>query len=104
MTAGLDLDGLAVAVQPDRQARIVATVAMLRAVCVNGGIFINKHDAVSQLGAAELIGLNAKTLRNWRAPSCKLPEWQRLKGRKIGPRLTYSLEEIAGWYIDNAEN
>jgi hypothetical protein len=57
---------------------------------------------VDQHAAAELVFHSYGRLRIWRTRTCAIPMTQRIIGKKIGPKVLYTLVEIAEWRVRNA--
>lgn len=69
----------------------------LREACQVRGLFVTWDDHVTERIAAELLGREMGTLRNWRS------QHRPLKFRKLNGRIEYPLSELARMLV-NAEN
>lgn len=63
----------------------------LRAACRERGIWLSHDDRVREADAADLLGLAAKTLCNWRSADRRLP-FEPRNGRPL-----YALVDLAAW-------
>lgn len=79
----------------DLECRAQACAEMLRAACVAEGTFVSADGRVSEEAAAELLGVTAGTLRNWRAVGLS-PAWYR---PRPGAKATYRLADL-GRFIE----
>jgi hypothetical protein len=70
--------------------RVDATVRMLEAAARQAGYLVGGDLRVSEAHAAELVGVDAKTMENWRCRNGGGPAWYRL-----GARVTYRVDDLA---------
>ena len=66
------------------EANPIASADALRMVCRERGLWISPDGAVREEAAADILGKQAKTLRNWRANGAG-PPWFRRAGRVVYP-------------------
>lgn len=78
----------------DVTAPHLVTVESLKNDCRDFDIVWAVSGTITEGDLARLIGLEEKTLKNWRYEHCPIPY------RKIGGRVRYALADVAAWLND----